>query len=176
MTAKEFWQYFSQNHNGSKSKMFRLLSVTFFVFAVFLASLTFISGQGSRMSITENEIKREKDFINQYNAEESKFKKEHGSFTRLASRNEIEKIQNELIQKTKEYHLDVDSVQSIQSADKHGVDFEMGFTGDWEMTVKYIRQLQESAGLISILSCSMNPKLSAGNLLETKLKYKIYVE
>lgn len=176
MKAKEFWQRFSQDRSPSKNKIIQLLAVTILTFVIFSASVSFINGQGSRMSIAENEITREKAFINQYHAEEAQFKKKHGSSARLTTRSEIEKIQNELIQKTKDYQLDVISVQSIQTADKNGLEFEMAFTGAWEMAVQYIRQLQESDSLISILSCLMNPKPDAGNLVEIKLKYKIYVE
>jgi hypothetical protein len=196
LKINEIWTYFKKDQSHFRTKFPILLGSALMVFFLFIASLFYVSGQGSRLAITENEIGKEKEFISQYQKEEQLYREEFGNFAQPVKKTEIEKIQNDLIQKTKNYQLDVTSLNNIASTvstpnpapaganagDKptktapDGVEFEMGFVGTWEMSVKYIEELQKGSGLLSIRTFSMKPRPNAANLVETSLRYKIYLE
>lgn len=145
------------------------------------------------MAITEAEIKKENDFINQFTKEERNYKSEHGYLSQPVSQKDIERIQNELIQRTQNYQLHVTSVNRLptpaiqldsKKTDKtpsatqvaKGVEYELSFTGTWEMTARYLQDLQNSTNLITIRSLAMKPKQNANALIDTVIKYKIYLE
>jgi hypothetical protein len=198
LKINEIWAYFKKDQSNFRTKFSILLGSALAVFVLFIGSLFYISGQGSRLTITENEIGKEKEFISQYRREEQLYRDEFGTFAQPVRKNEIEKIQNDLIQKTKNYQLDVISLNNIAStvsvqnpaatananangdkttkATVDGVEFEMGFVGTWEMSVKYIQELQKGSGLLSIRNFSMKPRPNTANLVETSLRYKIYLE
>ena len=191
---------FKKDKSGFRPKIYTLFGVTIAFFVMFIGSLFYISGQGSRLTITEEEIAKEKGFIAQYRQEELAYQSEFGSFAQPVKKNEIEIIQNDFIQKTKNYGLNVTSLnyiasvapppppktnpstnttEQIQPRVIEGVEFEMGFVGTWEKSVAYIQELQKGSGLLSIRNFSMKPKSStngASNLIETSLRYKIYLE
>lgn len=200
MTIKEIRMTFQNDKSNARSKIFTLLGVTVVFFVIFIGSLFYISGQGSRLTITKEEIAKEKGFIEQYRQDEQAYQSEFGAFAQPVKKNEIEIIQNDLIQKTKNYGLNVASLNYIASVAPpappktnpstntteqtqpkiiEGVEFEMGFVGTWENSVSYIQELQKGPGLLSIRNFSMKPKSStngASNLIETSLRYKIYLE
>jgi hypothetical protein len=195
LKINEIWERFKKDDTKFPRKCYILLGSALAVLVLFIGSLFYISGQGSRFTITENEIAKEKEFISQYRKEEQAYQDQFGIFAQPIKKNEIEKLQNDLIQKTKNYGLSVSSLNNVpstapasnpsskpangnkdQTTVSDGVEFEMGFVGTWEASVKYIQELQKSSGLLSIRNFSMKPKSNTTNLIETSLRYKIYLE
>jgi len=179
-----------------RTKIAGLAFFAVLITVVFIGAITYINGQGSRLAITEAEIQKETDYISNYRTEDRKFRMEYGIFSQPIKKNELEFIQNELIERAKSYQLSVDSVNRLTTftmqplkqggirpqeenqalPQPNGVEYEIKFSGSWQMVVLYIQDLQTGSGLISILSLDMKPKPDNGNVLDIVVKYKIYLE
>lgn len=191
----EFFDYLRADQEG-RTKIIGLAFIALLTTIVFIGAVSYINEQSRRLAITEAEIQQQTDFIAHYHNEDRKFKMEYGMVAQQVDKNEVEFIQNALIQKAKSYHLSVHSInrltaftsQSLKQGEKrptgekqtpsapYGVEYEIKFSGSWQMAVRYIQDLQTDNGLISILSLAIKPKSDNGNVLDTVVKYKIYLE
>lgn len=165
--------------------------------AGFIASMMYINGQGSRAAITEQEITNEQNFINQYKTEERKLKSEYGYLSEPVEANQVERVQNDILQKLKGFQLNISTImknknvvskqvnaakgnnavkQPAQAAatPTNEVAYELTFSGNWENTVRYIQQMTFGTGLLSIDSVSIKPKSNSPDL-DTTIKYTIYL-
>jgi hypothetical protein len=195
LSVKEWWQFEGKYQLDFKYKN-KILALGIFAVLLLIGitqSVLYLTGQGGQAVLTEQEIQKDKDFINQYKRDESAFNMDTMSQAQPVSKREIDSIQNDLLQKTKNYQLNVTSINNIpapvasnkninnktQVQEKNvtidGMEYEIAFSGTWESTVRYIRDMQRGSGLLSIRSLSMKPKQSS-DLIETSLKYKIYLQ
>lgn len=181
---------------GRFRKVILLSILALLTTAILIGVMIYINGQGSRRAITEAEIKKEKAFIAQYHENETKYENEFGQLAQPVKKDEIEYIQNELIQRAKSYQLAVNSVTRISSSAQSkpnnanskasaaaapaptmaGIEYEINFTGPWESSVRYIRDMQVGSGLLSIRSLNMKHSSTSDLLVETAIRYKIYLE
>lgn len=188
---KEYWERIKKDHSQYRTKIIALFAASILLTSVFIGSIVYVNGQGSRMAITEAEIQKENDFINKFIQEERQYKINNGYLAQPVAQSDVERIQNELIQRAKNYQLNVTSVNRLPtpaaSADNKktdktptltskGIEYEIGFSGTWEMTARYLQELQNNNSLITIRSLAMKSKQGANAVIDTVIKYKIYIE
>lgn len=178
-----------------RKKLFWPGCLCILLLGAFTGSLLYINGQGSRAAITEQEIIKEQAFVNQYKNEERKLKMDYGYLAEPTEANQVEKVQNELLQKLKGFQLTIGTITKSKTVAKSDpnqpkpeegtkkiaatitdeLEYELTFSGTWENTVTYIQQMQSSAGLLAVQNVSMKPKANETALLDTSIKYTIYL-
>jgi hypothetical protein len=194
---KSWWDYKESDAGKYKKHIGILFVCTLFSLFSFVYLLNYWSGQGSRMAITQEEVAKEMEYIRQYKANVNDFTQQNAGAALPVSRGEVETVQNNLLQKAKSYQLNVTLINTLQNqaatvketkpspaaADQKpaenipdGIEYELGFTGNWEGTVKYLREMVLNPGLISIRSVAMKPNQSNSQMLETNIKYKVYFQ
>lgn len=181
MKINEFFENLKKDETSLPTKLYILSGFTLVMIAANIIMLLFTGGQSTRLKIAQAETQKQTAFIQEYKQQEHNYLSKYYYAPKPAPRNQVELVQNELINKMKNYNLSVQTMTSIPQAavqagqpPADGAEFELTFTGAWDKTMQYIQAMQTGSTLISIRSVKLEaiPNLE----IRTALKYKVYLE
>lgn len=196
MSVNEFWRCMKSDTSNFPKK----LVFTSFLFLLTLVALCgmywFYSGEDIRYQVTEEEVKKEQEYIQLYEQQQAEYQRKYATSAKPVTNKDVESVQNEILKQTKTYNLNVLSVNAVASAAPvqapaqapansdgsvpppplpTGREFEMTLQGAWENTTKYLQGIEKSSALVLIRSLRIEPQQNSTEL-KTIVKYKIYIE
>lgn len=172
MKLKEFCECFKKDAS-QRSQVTGIFVGVIVLLILFIAMVWFIGDKNNRYKVTQEEIAKKTGVIEEYKLKEKEYKRQYSFLPQPVSMQGVDQVHNDLMRKSKELALSINSAATIPSASASevGQEFEIGVQGSWENVAKFIEQFQRGSVLLSIRSLQLE---AIKDEIKATIKYKVY--
>lgn len=169
----------------SKPRYIKLLVVLATVMGfIVIGGFFFVQNRIHHFDSVEKEINEINKFLAEAENEKRQYELKIANGAKPILSKEVDQVQNDFIQKLNSYQLSISEIGLLSKPNNPppkgaavipGIEYQLTMTGSWEMSMKYLNEMQNGPVLVNIRGIQME-NMPKTNMLRTSLKYKIYTE